>query len=159
MHLTRTFARDLSLFRQGLSLLREIGPHGLGEMVRVAEFLERAIYEEGSFRTTSDGFQFRLLNPPMRMGAFSSAQLSLDGRPLPVETSYVQEEGAPARRALSELSRASPLHFRPGRPTLFQSRCPDLVAGSRHTLQLSLQSVAIPPRVWMRFTDELRRGL
>ncbi len=149
--------QDLSLFRQGLSILREVGPHGLGEMLRMAEFVERSIYEEGSFRTASDGsFSFRLLNPPLRMGAFHAAALALDTRPIDPAASFVEEDGSASPRPLSALSRTAPLNLRPGVPVRFLARAPALTRGSRHTVELTLRSVAIPPKVWVRFTDELR---
>lgn len=156
MHVARTISRDLSLFRQGLSLLHEVGPHGLGEMVRMAEFLERSIYQEGSFRTTPEGFLFHLLNPPMRMGAFSWASLTLDGQPLASENCFVAEPSTSAPRSLSTLSRQAPLDLRPGQTTPFSARHVGLVPGRHHTVQLNLRNVAIPPTVWIRFTDELR---
>lgn len=123
----------------------------------MAEFLERSIYQEGSLRATREGFSFRLLNPPMRMGAFHWATLSVDQRPLPPEDCSVSEPQGPSLRPFPSLSRQEPLHLRPGEGASFAARLPGLVPGHRHTVQLNLRNVAIPPMVWVRFTDELRR--
>ena len=152
----RHLVQDVSLFRQGLSLLSEVGTHGLGEMVRTAEFLQRSVYEDGSFRVDGDGFAFRLLNPPMRVGAFHEVALAMDGRPIDPAESFVAEGTSPTLRPLATLSRERPLHLLPGQGARFRARCADLLPRQRHTVQLTLRNVAIPPRVWIRFTEELQ---
>lgn len=147
---------DLSLVRQGLVIESEFGTHALAGMVRVAEFLESSIYRRGSLRRSGpDSFRFTLVNPPMRLGAFLWAQLSWNGKVLEPHLSRV---GSPdgGFRAFQELSRKEPLVLGIGETVEFEGPLPRVLDSGRPTVTLALKSVAIPPTVWIRITDELR---
>lgn len=147
---------DLSLFRQGIVIGSEFGAHALGSMVRVAEFLETSIYKRGSLRALGNGrFGFTLVNPPMRLGAFSWARLSWNGTALDPTLSTVGQPGQP-HRSFEVLNRSDPLVLGIGEPMNFEGPLADGRPGEKGTVTLELQNVAIPPKVWIRFTDELR---
>jgi hypothetical protein len=63
---------DLSLLRQGIRIGWEFGIQSIAELARVGELVERSVYEPSSLATAPGGIRFTLLNPPLRMGAFSS---------------------------------------------------------------------------------------
>lgn len=155
----RSVRLDLSLLRQAVDLERESGFASLEELARLGDFLEHAFYEHGSLRPVERGVEFRLLNPPLRMGAFRSARVAFDGRAVAPGDVFVEVEGA-SPRALSEVDLARPLTIPSGRPSTFTLQ---LDAPPRrlvhHAVRLELASVAIPPIVWIEFTDRLHGGL
>jgi hypothetical protein len=154
----RQFRGDLSLVRQGLVLGAEFGARALEEMARMGQFLEQAIYERGSLRLLPNraGVTFHLRNPPMRVGAFSGATLSWNGNPVGSENVLVRNEGEELPRSFDSISEGNPLHLILGKGLRFEARVPAPEVGSRHTVRLELQNVAIPPRVWLQFHDEVR---
>lgn len=148
------FRMDLGVVRQGLHLLVSFGLRPLEEMTRVAELLEHSVYEHGSLVRAGAGVSFVLLNPPLRMGAFSRASLTWDGAPVAPECSFVLPGGRGPPRALSDLSRERPLTLPVGERSRFTLE-PTTVSEGVHRVRLDLQSVAIPPRVWFEFSDRL----
>ncbi len=145
---------DLDVVRQGLHLLVSFGLRPLEEMTRVAELLEHSVYQRGSLSVEAGRVSFVLLNPPLRMGAFSRITLSWDGTPIPPERSSVVVGGSGPPRPLSDLSRERPLVLPVGERTRFWFE-PPVVSEGTHAVRLDLQSVAIPPRVWFEFHDRL----
>lgn len=144
---------DLGVIRQGIHLAFDFGLQPVEELTRVAELLERSVYEVGSLRTDGAEVTFLLRNPPLRTGAFESARLLWDGSLRPIAGAWAAEPaGAP--RALESLTRAAPLTLPVGRRTRFGFPAPGDVAGV-HRVRLELQSVAIPPRIWFEFSDRV----
>jgi len=145
---------DLSVVRQGLHLAREFGLRPLEELARVAELVEHSVYEAGSLRSGEDEIRFTLLNPPLRMGAFSRIGLAWDGVPIPPDRAWIRLPGAPGPSALSLVTVSSPVTIPIGERTEFGFSIAPVPAGA-HAVRLELQSVAVPPLVWFDFTDHV----
>jgi hypothetical protein len=152
----RTIPIDLSLIRQAASIEHEFGPAALVELVRVARFLERAFYVPGSLARTASGIAFDLANPPLRTGAFKWARLLVDGTALPAEHCRVRSDRESTAQRFADLSETGPLVWPTGRPAYFEA---DGVRAGKglHLVRLELRSVAIPPLVWIEFSDRVRR--
>lgn len=146
------FRLELGLVGQGLHILTGFGLRPLEEMVSVAELLEHSVYEHGSLWYDGRVLGFALLNPPLRMGAFSRAALWVDGRPLASESVVVRPGDQREPRRLDSLSPESPVTLPVGERTRFHAEVPGL-EDRPHDIRLELTSVAIPPRVWFSFTD------
>ncbi len=145
---------DLALLRQGARIAVGFGFRSLGGLVDVAELLEQSVYEPRSLARTPEGFGFTLLNPPLRMGAFSSVRLRWNGTVVdPAHATLALPEGPP--RSLASIGPMVPVTLPVGRRTLFAVEAREVARG-RHQVRLELQSVAVPPRVWFEFADELR---
>lgn len=147
----------LSLLRQGLSVEREFGTHSLTTLLSVGELVEQCVYERGSLAPTPTGLAFRLNNPPLRAGAFSSARLFVDRRPVPAEQTRVRSDPNDPWRTVAEFSAQRPWLLGPGEPVEVSA---DLILPTdtkQCTVRMELQSTAIPPLVWLEFTDALRR--
>jgi hypothetical protein len=145
---------DLALAREGVEVAVGFGARSLEGLVDVAELLEHSVYEPQSLRRTPEGFGFVLLNPPLRMGAFSSVRLLWDGTPVASGHGAILLPDAPPR-PLESIVRGDPVTLPVGRRTRFTVRAED-VANGRHHVRLELQSIAVPPLVWFEFSDELR---
>jgi hypothetical protein len=145
---------DLSLLRQGIGLGLDYGLHSLEELARLGAFLEHTVYESGSLRVEEGRAVFTLLNPPLRMGAFSGVRVLWDGSAIPPAEVVVAREGYPKVEP-SEIDRDHPFTIPVGSRTHFRlhAATPD---PAHHRIRLELQSVAIPPKVWFEFTDILR---
>lgn len=143
----------LSLVRQGLTVGREFGVHSLEALLWVAETVEESVYAPRSLVRSGDGLSFVLANPPLRMGAFSSLRLWLDGVEVPSGDARVRSGAAQPWRTAADISRLAPLDLRPGEPTsvMIDRALPG--AERPVTVRLELQSVAIPPVVWFEFTE------
>jgi hypothetical protein len=148
----------LSLLRQGLSLEREFGTHSLEAMLWVAETVEASVYEAGSLRLGPDGLSFALASPPLRVGAFATVRLSVNGAPVDPERVRLRTERAPEWRTSSDLDADRPVHLAPGERAEFLLLEPTVVVGSETTVRLDLTSVAIPPLVWVEFRDRVGSG-
>lgn len=148
----RHFYGDLTLLRESISLLRDFGFKSTDQLLRIAEFLERNVYPEGSLHRTVDGVGFSLVNAPLRVGAFSAVRVMWDGTPVPMDRAFVRTEDHAVERSLGDIGPLRPLELRPGVRTDFRlvGVSPD---ADRHTVRLEFQSVAIPPLVWLEFTD------
>lgn len=145
---------DLSLLRQGAAVAWEFGPTALEELARIGSFLERIVYAPGSLRSGPDGVTFTLLNPPLRMGAFTSLQLYWNGLPVPKEASWVTPAGEP-ERPFAAVGPASPVTLAVGERHRFRFRAEGGGEGHQR-VRLELRSAAIPPLVWFEFGDVLR---
>jgi len=143
----------LSLLRQGLQLDVDFGTHSLEAMAWIAEVVESSIYRRGSLYRTADGIRFVLDNPPLRLGAFYRLGLQVNGTPVAPERWTIRAGSAAARTAAS-VGAASPVELRAGEPVEVAASIGPLVGTVR--VRLELDSVAIPPRVWMEFDDEVR---
>lgn len=145
----------LSLLRQGLELDLEFGTRSLESLLRIAEIVEESVYVPGSLRATSDGVAFVLGNPPLRLGAFLSVRLHVNGTELGAEDVRFRAVGDPTWRSAAEVDRDRPLVLRPGEPVEFAGRIAPPPHGEAR-IRLDLQSVAIPPRVWFEFRERVR---
>jgi hypothetical protein len=150
------FTSLLSLVRQGIALEVGYGTHSLEALVSVAETIEEGVYARGSLRRTPTGLSFRLANPPLRVGAFGRLGVSVNGRA--VDPAHVRcrfGEGGPWRDA-GTVRVSEPLELAPGRPTELDLDVD--VPNERVTVRIELESVAIPPLVWVEFSDNLAGG-
>lgn len=155
----RGFGLDLQMAKEGILLGWHFGARSLGELVRIANYIETSVYERGSLVRVPDGIGFRLTNPPLRLGAFHRAVLWVNGRAIPPEEVTVRTDGSPEFRRFTDLSPSRPLALLPGHPTEFRVHLdPPPGWGSRLLLRLELHNVAIPPPVWLQFRDRVGRG-
>ncbi|MGI0054542.1 MAG: hypothetical protein ACREB9_02085 [Thermoplasmata archaeon] len=152
----RRWGSILSLVRQGFSLEREFGARTIEELVSLAELVEESVYARGSLEGSTGGLNFRLLNPPLRTGAFASLRIVLDGIPIAEERIRVRSGDGAAWRTATEIDRDRPLEMRPGQPTEVRIDGARPSPGSEVHLRLELQSIAIPPLVWLEITDVVR---
>jgi hypothetical protein len=146
---------DLSLLRQGIRIGWEFGIQSIAELARVGELVERSVYEPSSLATAPGGIRFTLLNPPLRMGAFSSIRLYWDRRPVASEDLAFVPEGSLSPVLGTAVTKETPFVLPVGQRTEVRATVGDVAAG-RHEVRLELQSVAIPPVVWFEFADQVR---
>lgn len=146
---------DLSLLRQGVSLAWEFGVRSLEGLTRIAELIEHSVYEPRSLVRTPDGVAFTLLNPPLRMGAFSGLTVRWDGGTVPPAAVALALPGVRDPLPATRVGPTQPFTFPVGQRTTILLALGSPAAG-RHRVRLELESVAIPPRVWFEFEDELR---
>jgi hypothetical protein len=152
---SRSFALDLSILRQGLSIGREFGFASLEEFARLGSFLEGAFYERGSLASDPSGFSFRLANPPLRLGAFSAIRLFWDGAAIPPDRAAISVGRDRPPRRFSDVDVGRPLTLSFGGPIRITVQTAPPRVGL-HRLRLELQSIAIPPVVWIEISDHLR---
>jgi hypothetical protein len=145
---------DLALLTQGIEVAVTLGVRSLEGLAGVAELIEHSVYEHRSLARTPDGLTFVLRNPPLRMGAFSSIRVLVDGIAIPPEATAF-EMGGLARVLMNTVDRDRPVTLPVGERTRVHLQCAPPV-GDRVHLRLELQSVAIPPRVWFEFSDTVR---
>ncbi|MFZ0831310.1 MAG: hypothetical protein WCB18_07325 [Thermoplasmata archaeon] len=145
---------DVGLLRETVSLLREFGLHSAERLAQVAEFLEKSVYAPRSLHAVPGGVGFTLLNPPLRVGAFSSIRVAWDGELLPPERVFVRTEGHAVERPLSDIVLARPIELRPGQRIEFRlDGVPE--DSAHHRVRLELQNIAVPPLVWFEFSDPI----
>jgi hypothetical protein len=149
------FRGDVGLLRESLSLIAEFGLRSTARLAYVADFLERSVYASKSLHAVPDGVGFTLLNPPLRVGAFSSVRVAWDGTFVPGERAFLRPEGHSIERPFSDISLSRPVELRPGQRVDF--RLLDIPAGSgSHRVRLELSNIAVPPLVWFEFVDSIR---
>jgi hypothetical protein len=146
------------LVRQGLAIEGQFGVHPLEALIWVARTVEESIYQPRSFVRTPTGIAFTLANPPLRSGAFSSLRIGVNGQPPSAEHIRVRSGATGPWRVASTFSRADPLELRPGEPTEYEVDVALVGVPHRFTVRLEFQSVAIPPLVWIEFTDRPHSG-
>ncbi len=146
----------LSLLRQGLSLELGFGTHSLEALLWIAETVEEAVYHSGSLVRTPTGVAFRLRNPPLRVGAFHALRARLDGGDVPSDRLRFRHGEGEAWRTAASLSGDAPLVLLPGRPVEFAVDVAPAPASREPRIRLEFESVAIPPLVWLEFSDVLR---
>ncbi|HTW55733.1 MAG TPA: hypothetical protein VMG36_04710 [Thermoplasmata archaeon] len=144
----------LSALRQGFELDVDFGTHSIEAMTWIAEVVETSVYRRGSLRGTADGLRFALANPPLRLGAFSGVTLRVNGALVPPERWTIRSGSAAPPRAATTVGAATPIELRSGEAIEVVAAVGRLSGTVR--IRLELESVAIPPRVWMEFDDELR---
>jgi hypothetical protein len=149
------FLGSIDLLRQGIAIMRDYGLRSADRLGRVAEFLERSVYEPGSLRATSDGVALILRNPPLRVGAFSSLRALWDGTPVAPHRAFVRRNGEVIDRPLSDVSAERPVNLAAGRKIFFRFVL-DAPAVGEHRVRIELQNLAIPPLVWFEFVDSVR---
>jgi hypothetical protein len=148
----------LSAVRQGIALEVGFGTRSLEALVWIAETVEEAVYATGSLCWDAGLLSFELTNPPLRVGAFRALRAVVGGREVPPGRLRVRRgPGVPWRSAAS-LSAETPLELVPGQVTEFVIDAPTAPEAARITVRLELDSVAIPPLVWLEFSDDVRRG-
>jgi hypothetical protein len=150
----RLFRGDVGIIRQGISVVREFGLRSAERLAYVADFLERSVYAPKSLRVVQDGVGFTLLNPPLRVGAFSSLRVAWDGAIHPPDRAFVRAEGHSIDRALADIDVDRPVELRPGERV--DIRLTGISVDSRqHRVRLELQNIAVPPLVWFEFEDTI----
>jgi hypothetical protein len=143
----------LSLLRQGLTLGVQFGTHSVEALLWVAQTVEEGVYVPHSLTRTVEGIAFTLDNPLLRVGAFTSLRLRIDGTDVAGEFVRLRRgPGTPWRTAAS-IGADSSYALAPGDRTEF-----DVVGAFGHgtealTVRLELRSPAIPPLVWFEFTE------
>ena len=148
----------VSLVRQGIALEVDFGTRSLEAFVWVAEAIEEGVVAPGSLTVSNGTLAFELTNPPLRVGAFRSVRALVDGRAVPaLRLRFRPGPGHPWRSA-SSISREVPHEMVPGRSTEFAIDEAGVTAGARTTVRLELESVAIPPLVWLEFSEHARAG-
>ncbi len=148
----------LSSIRQGLSVELDFGTHSIEALVAVAETVESSVYDPGSLTLVGTRLSFGLLNPPLRVGAFSGVALRCDGRPVAPGRGWWRPGGSGPWSPTSSVSTESPLVLRPGDRTEFAIDLEQPLGSGRLTVRLELTSVAIPPTVWMEIAETPRPG-
>jgi hypothetical protein len=147
---------DLSVLRQGLTVGVEFGFGSLEELARIGWELERGIYPIGTLESAPEGVRFRLWNPPLRIGAFSSIHARWDGAPVDPMRSWVSTDRAPTPRTLDSVTRGAPLELGVGEGSVFVLGPPAGPSPGRHRVRIEWLSSAVPPTVWIEFEDEVR---
>lgn len=145
---------DLGLVRQGISIGWRFGADALEEMGRVAELLERSVYEAGSLHRAPGGVAFTWRNPPLRMGAFRSVRATVDGAEADAARATVWPGRAGTPVPFRSVTPERPLVLPIGERTDFFLPVDGRVS-SRPTVRVELRSVAIPPLVWYEFRERL----
>jgi len=146
----------LSLLRQGLALEIGFGTRSVEALLWVAETVEEAVYAPGSMVRTERGVRFELSNPPLRAGAFGAVRAWVDGTPVDPRAVSVREGAGTPWRAAASISQREPLALRPGQAAEVRLEPVTAPGPGRLTVRLELESVAIPPLVWLEFSDEVR---
>ncbi|MGA8303077.1 MAG: hypothetical protein WA691_03080 [Thermoplasmata archaeon] len=150
---SRHVGEYLSLLRQGLTLGVQFGPHSVEALLWAAETVEEGVYEAGSLRRTPGGIAFALDNPPLRVGAFTSIRVLVDGRPIFPELVRLRAGGGSAWRASSSVGPGSALNLGPGDRTEFEVVGSFGKGAGPLTVRLELHTPAIPPLVWFEFSE------
>jgi hypothetical protein len=152
----RGLAALVDLVREGLAIEIGFGSHSLEALLWVAETVEGSVYTPGSLVRTERGLAFSLSNPPLRMGAFHALRAFVGGAPVAASSVSVREGPGRPWRSAASLSEAEPLAIRPGQSTEIALEPWTDPGPGRLTVRLELESVAIPPLVWVEFADEVR---
>jgi hypothetical protein len=152
----RDLGEILSFLRQGVSLELQFGTRSIQSLLDVAETLERSVYEPDSLVLDGANLSFVLRNPPLRVGAFSSVRLQVDGRAIDPRALRVRAGADATVRSADSISDATPWLLRPGdRIEIAATLDAPLPPGAR-TVRLELTSLAIPPTVWMEIVETPR---
>jgi len=149
---------DVAVLREGVSLGWAFGLGSLEQLARVAETLETGIYRRGALEAVPEGVRVRLDNPPLRIGAFRSVGILWDGRPVDPTSATVATDSRPAPRILSDVSDADPLCLGVGEGSEYRFPTEPGDTEVEHRVRIEWTGRAIPPRVWLEFRDQIRRG-
>ena len=145
----------LRVAREALGLALDFGVESLEAFAWVAATVESSVYVPHSLVRSPSGIRFALANPPLRIGAFSSVRIRVDGNPVPPDRVRIRSERVGRWRTAAELSAESALELQAGSFTEFEVDLPAGKLPAELTVRLELQSVAIPPLVWMEFREPL----
>jgi hypothetical protein len=143
----------LSLVRQGVTLGLDFGAHSLETMVAIAETVEDSVYEAGSLVVRPGSIGFALANPPLRTGAFSAIRVLLNGAPVPGARTRLRPGAGSPWRTADSLSTSAPWALRPGDRTEFELDVNTVATDRPLTVRLEFECIAIPPLVWIEFTE------
>jgi len=146
----------LSLLRQGLALEADFGTRSLEALLWIAEAVEEGVYVPGSLSPSGGALLFELANPPLRAGAFRALRATVDGQRIAPDRLRFRSGPASPWRTAERIPAEGPLELLPGRPTEFAVDAATVAVGRRATIRLELESVAIPPLVWLEFSDYVR---
>jgi hypothetical protein len=145
---------DVGLLRESISMVREFGLHSVDHLLHVAEFLEKSVYGPHSLHSLPGGAGFTLLNPPLRVGAFSTIRVAWDGKFVPPEQAFVRAQGHAVERSVADITPLRPIEMRPGQRIDF--RLSGVPTGpGHHRVRIEFQNIAIPPLVWFEFVDSV----
>jgi hypothetical protein len=147
----------LSFVRQGLSLGVDFGAHSVEALLSVAETLEGSIYEADSLVLRGSRLEFALLNPPLRVGAFGALRMHVEGVAIDPERVWIRRAGEAEWRCARAVSAEAPLELVPNERTLLAADLTGPVGPGRIPVRLELESLAIPPTVWMEIVESPRR--
>lgn len=148
----------VSLLRQGIALEVGFGSRSLEAFLWVAEAIEEGVVAPESLSESNGTLAFELTNPPLRVGAFRSVRATVDGRAVSSEQlRFRPGPGHPWRLARS-VSLEGPLEMAPGRTIEFAIDGSGARAGAKTTVRLEFESVAIPPLVWVEFSEHVHPG-
>lgn len=146
----------VSLVRQGLELGIDYGPHSVEALLWVAETIQESVYRAGSLRVDRQGLRFDLGNPPLRAGAFCAVRLGLDGRAIASDRVLLRPGPGTEWRAASGVSADVPIDLVAGVPIELRADGERPPPGTSITVRLELECRAIPPLVWVEFTETVR---
>ena len=105
----------------------------------------------GSFVRTRTGVAFALANPPLRSGAFRAIRARIQNEPVGAEHIRVRRGPGQAWRTAGSVNEAHPFEWNTGDPAEFDIDWLDRPRPGRLTVRLELDSIAIPPLVWLEF--------
>ena len=143
----------LPLVRQGLELGLEFGPRSIEALAWVAETIEGSVYSPHSLERTATGLTFVLENPPLRTAAFCSLRVLVDGVAVPPQDVSVRTGGMGPWRTAAMVAPDSSLDLVPGDRIEFALRGAFGIRAGETTIRLELRTAAIPPLVWLEFTE------
>jgi hypothetical protein len=152
----RRLSSVLRLAGEAIGVGWEFGFESLEALAWVAQTVEASVYVEHSLRRTATGFRFALANPPLRVGGFSSARLSVNGAAIAPERVRVRVLPVGPWRVTSTLGAEQPLDLQCGSRTEFDVEASVPLATVSLTVRLELQNVAVPPLVWLEFQEALQ---
>ena len=143
------FASLLRLAGEAIRVEAQFGTQSLEALAWVASTVGASVYVPESLVRTPTGFRFALANPPLRVGAFSSLSLRVDGVVVPSDRVRVRLGPACPWRETALLTPSEPLELAAGTPIEFDADWPLREGGGEITLRLEFHNVAIPPLVWL----------
>jgi hypothetical protein len=142
-----------SLLRQGLTLGVQFGTHSVEALLWVAQTLEEAVYQPGSLTHSAEGISFVLDNPLLRVGAFTSVRILVDGVEVPAERVHLRPGPGTPWRTAAAVGPDSPFALAPGDGSEFAVAGNFPTGPDGMTVRIELHEPAIPPRVWFQFWE------
>jgi hypothetical protein len=131
----------------------QFGTHSVEALLWVAETVEEGVYEAGSLRRTPEGISFALDNPLLRVGAFTSIALRVDGERIPGERVRLRAGPGSAWRTAATIGADAPLGLGPGDRTELEILGDFGPDAKPIAVRVELRTPAIPPLVWFEFHD------
>ncbi|MCI4372518.1 MAG: hypothetical protein L3K02_02585 [Thermoplasmata archaeon] len=152
------FGSLLRLIGEAIHLEVDFGSHSVEALAWIAETVNASVYVPDSLTRTPTGFRFSLANPPLRIGAFSGLRLRVEGTVVPPEVVRVRLGDGRPWRTSSELGPDRSLDLEAGNGIELEADWPLPPTPGPVTIRLELQSVAIPPLVWLELQETPREG-